>query len=222
MKKLLSTLAAFTCLAGISQDYTLSPTNLDVSGNPGDFMLSTLIVNNPTSSEIMISFERIEKNLPPNWTSCFCFPDCIAPWIDTMTFVINPFSCDSIKPNYGTDLTVPGIGYITIILHQVGYESIVDTVHYSGSTLPAGTTEPVLSPVSVYPNPFAGKLFLDNSRHENFSVAIFDVTGQLVFSKEHLEADLEVLELDFLSPGVYFLRMEAIGKPGATIRLVRE
>ena len=118
-------------LKGFSQDYSLDSTGVHAQGNPGDLFLATLIVTNNSGSDITLHLNRIVSNLPPGWTSCFCYPICIAPLIDTLTFTIPALGVDSIKPNFGTD-SIPGIGHITITLYQVG-ESVpsdMDTIFF--------------------------------------------------------------------------------------------
>src|SRR5262245_8728271 len=140
MKKLFCVVSASLLLitGAFSQDYTLDSTRIHANGNPGDLFLASLIVTNNSNATITMHLQRIVKNLPANWTSCFCYPHCIAPWVDTLTFSIAPLSMDSIKPNFGTD-SIPGTGYITILLVQQGAESnLQDTIFFTGSTLSTG------------------------------------------------------------------------------------
>ncbi len=216
MKKIYSLILTLFVVCGLSaQSYTLSPTHLNVQGNPGDFMLSTLVVNNPSASQITIHMERIVKNLPANWTSCFCFPTCIAPFIDTLTFSIAAFSNDSIKPNYGTDPNTPGIGYITIKLYQEGFPNAIDTVYFSGSTLSASGIDELsyASNFSAYPNPFNDLLTLRNNTTEDYSLSVYNSTGEIVFKKENISGLIQTVDLSFLSEGIYFIKSEfASGK----------
>lgn len=197
-----------------AQDYTLNPSNLNVQGNPGDFMLSTLIVNNTSGNNITMHLKRIVKNLPTNWSSCFCYPKCLAPFIDTLTFNIAPFSMDSIKPNYGTD-SVPGIGYVTITLYQQGFSNNIDTIAFSGSTLStSGVNDPVFSSkFTYYPNPFSNSLTIQNNNAELYALFLYNSTGGLVYRKESISSVSEKLDLEFLECGIYYLKSEfASGK----------
>src|SRR5262245_14770620 len=117
MKKifLIAFLISITGAKSFCQVYSLDSSRIHVQGNPGDLMLASLVITNNTSDSITILLSRIVKNLPPNWNSCYCYPECLAQDRDTFTFSIAPFSSDSIVPNFGTDST-PGIGYITTVL----------------------------------------------------------------------------------------------------------
>ena len=200
MKILITTIFIFIfCRIAFSQSYALNPTHLNVQGMPGDFMLSTLIVNNSSGAPITMHLKRIVKNLPPYWTSCFCFPDCIAPWIDTMTFVLPAGVTDSIEPNFGTD-SVPGIGYITITLYQEGFPNHIDTITFSGSTLPAGIISIVESGINIFPNPVSQIL---NISCKNFSYAgLFSMDGRNVLRIQNSTVDVSALH-----DGIYFLKI---------------
>lgn len=224
LKKIYSFILTLFVVCGLSaQSYTLSPTHLNVQGNPGDFMLSTLVVNNPSASQITIHMERIVKNLPANWTSCFCFPTCIAPFIDTLTFSIAAYSNDSIKPNYGTDPNTPGIGYITIKLYQEGFPNAIDTVYFSGSTLSTSGVNEVsyASNFAAYPNPFNDVLTVCNKNMEDYTLSVYNSTGEIVFRKENISAMNESVDLSFLCEGIYFVKSEFTSGKTVSNRIVK-
>lgn len=195
---------------GLAQNYSLNPTGLNAQGNPGDFLLSTLIVNNTSGNNITMHVKRIVKNLPPNWTSCFCFPVCVAPFIDTLTFNIPPYSMDSIKPNYHTDPSTLGIGYVTIILYQVDYPNNIDTVVFSGSTMSSSgiSTNSFASNFTSFPNPFSNTLTLLNNNSESYSASVYNSTGEVVYRKENVSSTTEPVNLEFLPDGIYFIKLE--------------
>lgn len=210
MRKIFTSLflSVLLCPDGFSQNHSLNPTRLDAHGNPGDLMLSTLVVNNTGSSAVTLHMKRIIKNLPPNWTSCFCYPFCIAPFIDTLSFTISPFSCDSIKPNYGTDSLVPGIGYITIILYEDGFPNNIDTVAFSGSTLPLGVSSEISeSSFSLFPNPCRDHFTVKNPGRENGKVSVYNVAGELQWMHT-VNFAVNELDVSALPAGLYFIRIE--------------
>ncbi len=170
-------------------------------------MLSTLIVNNTSNSTISIHVERIVRNLPPNWTSCFCYPWCVAPFIDTLTFPIAPFSSDSIKPNYHTDPSIPGIGYVTITLYQVGFPNNIDTVAFSGSTLLAsGIEEPLTTTIDIYPNPVTENLIVSNPSNTSCILRIYNAAGEMITEKG-ISDKKSVLGLRQLPEGYYTIQI---------------
>ena len=205
MKILITTIFIFIfCRIAFSQSYALNPTHLNVQGMPGDFMLSTLIVNNPSGAPITMHLKRIVKNLPANWTSCFCYPYCIAPFIDTLVFSISPFSSDSIKPNYGTD-SLPGIGYITIILYEEGFQNNLDTITFSGSTMASGINENFINSISVFPNPVTDYLIVSNTSSVPFSVSIFNSLGEMMGEKSY-SGTKSVISFNGFPEGYYFIQ----------------
>lgn len=219
---------SFIFIASISlnlsaQDYILNPTNLNVQGNPGDFMLSTLIVNNTSANTITMHFERIVKNIPVNWSSCFCYPACLAPSIDTLTFSIAPFSSDSIKPNYNTDLSTPGIGYVTITLYQQGFPSSIDTIAFSGSTLSAsGINETAFSPnFTAYPNPFNTSLTIHNKSPESYTLSVFNSSNEIVYFKKSTSSLTEKHSLGFLPDGIYVIKSEFVSGKMVSNKIIK-
>ena len=215
MKKLFCVvlLVLFTGIKTFSQDYSLDSARIHSQGNPGDLFLSALLVTNNSSSDITLHLTRIIKNIPVNWTSCFCFPTCIAPWIDTLTFSIPAFGVDSIKPNFGTDPIDPGIGYITITLTQEGESSLspADTIYFSGSTLSTGIHDVTEKHISIYPNPFVDgeiNIQLADATNEKAEYSITNLLGQeLLRNVTVIQNNSFKVNVNALVAGSYFLKI---------------
>ena len=214
MKKFIAVPLILFALLVRSQDYNLIPVNPNAQGNPGDlFRASVHVQNTNGESDIVMHLKRIVKNLPPYWTSCFCFPDCIAPWIDTMTFLLPAGVTDSIEPNFGTD-SVPGIGYITITLYQEGFPNHIDTITFSGSTLPAGIISIAESGINIFPNPVSQIL---NISCKNFSSAeLFSADGRKVLRIQNSTVDVSALP-----DGIYFLQIIS-GSKTFTSKIIKQ
>ena len=209
-----------SCGVSFSQDYSLNSTKLNAHGSPGDFMLSTLVVNNASGSTITMHMQRIVKNLPANWTSCFCYPTCIGPLIDTLTFSIAPFSKDSIKPNYGTDPSTPGIGYITIRLYQEGFPNNIDTIAFSGNTLTSGINEDLLNAIAVFPNPVTDCLVVSNTSSAPISVTVFNSIGEIVAEK-YFSNKKSLVSFSEFSEGYYFIQVQFNSSQVITKRILK-
>lgn len=199
-------------IAGIklfSQNYFFDSTRVHAQGNPGDLFLSAFVITNNTSGPLTFHLNRIVKDLPSNWYSCFCYPTCIAPWIDTLTFTIPPIGSDSIKPNYGTD-SVPGIGYITTVLLIQDGESFspVDTIYFTGSTLSTSVNDIEETFGTIYPNPAEDfvEIIFPNFKAP-FDVLIYNTLGKEVL-KSRITSPHATFYIGALSPGVYFLRRD--------------
>lgn len=189
----------------IGQDYSIIPTNLNAQGLPATMFLSRATIQNNSGSTIELFMKRIVKDLPPNWTSCFCYPECIAPFIDTLWIVISAYSSDSIMPNYATD-TIPGLGTIEVELYQKGYESVIDTITFTGSTFSTGIHNYENDErITIYPNPFTNEITILNENGDNYSVAIYNIAGELVFSENDISGTTKNLSIGHLTNGVYFL-----------------
>ena len=186
-----------------SQDYTLVPTNPNATGQPGELFLAQIKIQNNSNEGISMHFERIVNNLPGTWTSCFCYPHCIAPWIDTMSFSIAAFSLDSISPNFGTD-SFPAIADVKIVLWQEGYINNPDTITFTGSTMAAEVTEtqPQFE-VIAYPSPFTEFIILEGVQNNDI-LNIINCQGEIV-ARQPISYGQNVIHLDELAPGAYYL-----------------
>ena len=60
--------------------------------------------------------------------------------------------------------------------------------------------------IQVYPNPFAGKLMINNQSKEILSLQILDLSGHSVFNKK-ISNSAERMDLSWLSNGVYFVKV---------------
>src|SRR5688572_26277599 len=190
-----------------AQNYILNPYNLNVTGNPGDFLLSGLTVSNPNPVDITIFINRIEKNIPNGWTSCFCYPTCLAPWLDTLTWTIPAGSSVDISPNFQTT-SVPGFGTVRAELWNFTSGSAVDTITFTGSTLSSGMNE-IISEFKLYPNPVKNTLFVEHINHQPFNLYIFDSLGKEVFFSDD---NSKILSLAQLSNGYYAVRIVQGGR----------
>ena len=186
MKKYLISFILFLGLHPVglnAQNYILDPYNLDVTGMPGDFLLASLAVSNPGTADIVIFINRIVKNLPPGWTSCFCYPMCVAPLLDTLTWTIPAGTSVDISPNFQTTIT-PGFGIVRVELLNLTSGSVADTITFTGSTMSTGITE-IKKDIQIFPNPVNDKLFIESSDAFPITVSIFDSTGKLVYHSDN-------------------------------------
>ena len=185
-----------------AQNYILNPYNLNVTGMPGDFLLSGLTVTNTNATDIDIFISRIEKTLPQGWTSCFCYPTCLAPWLDTLTWHIPAGTSVDISPNFQTS-AVPGFGTVRVELINLTSGSAADTITFTGSTLSSGIDD-IDSYIRLYPNPVNNILTIDIPDNKIFQLFILDMSGkEIYFSKGK---DKKIL-LNNIPTGEYVLRL---------------
>jgi hypothetical protein len=72
--------------------------------------------------------------------------------------------------------------------------------------------------LKLYPNPFTNILHITNS--EGYNVKILSQTGAIVHTQK-ITSSVEILHLQHLSTGVYFLRLEKDGQI-KTMKIVKQ
>lgn len=205
--KLLYTLFFILYLFCLSaQDIAYGKSAFDKTGIGGGMVTADVSFKNSGSDTIEIFVNRFYKNLPANWTSCFCFIQCHLPAEDTLRFKLAPDEIATIGVGFNTD-TLPGIGYVKITMEQVGGTQ-KDTLSFSGSTMIAGINE-LSSKASfkLYPNPSVDKVILSSVLEESFSARIFDITGKQVKEIQNLEGRKNEVSISDLIAGEYFLQL---------------
>jgi Secretion system C-terminal sorting domain len=74
--------------------------------------------------------------------------------------------------------------------------------------------------VKVYPNPFAGKLLIQNTTNATISLSIRDISGQLVFAKNFSNGETGI-DLAWLSAGIYTAQVK-IGDQSFNQKIVKQ
>src|SRR5207237_1288551 len=125
-------------------------------------LLPAVYITNMSGFNLNMRFTRLVKDIPNGWTSCFCYPQCISPTRDTLSFTVPGNSTLRISPNFGTD-SIPGFGKVILVLSVLGSEK-QDTLTFTGSTLQtAGINTNAKEKTFLYPNPTSDVLFLNGS-----------------------------------------------------------
>jgi hypothetical protein len=62
---------------------------------------------------------------------------------------------------------------------------------------------------SVYPNPFTENIIVE-AEEENFEVAIFDISGKIVYQNKHMSGD--IIPIEYLERGMYMYQIKANDK----------
>jgi len=137
MKPFFTTLIFLFLFTSVSaQDLIYSKSEFDKTGDPLTMVNPDVSFLNIGSDTIEIRVIRSFKNLPPNWTSCFCFTECNPPSVDTLQFFMAPLDKFIIGVGFNTD-SIPGIGFIKATFEQIGGTQ-KDTLNFSGNTLKKG------------------------------------------------------------------------------------
>jgi uncharacterized delta-60 repeat protein len=95
-------------------------------------------------------------------------------------------------------------------------ETILVARFHGGALLPpvVATTDVYHLPVSIYPNPVRDELNIELPKGR-FEVEVFDLQGRLVFSIGEEQSSFVTLDLHFLSPGIYGLKVT--GREGSYV-----
>jgi hypothetical protein len=189
-----------------AQNISYGKSTYDLTGDPTTMVTPELNFSNTGSSTIQVFVKRILVNLPPNWTSCFCFINCHPPAIDTLRFNLVPGQNASIGVGFNTDIN-PGIGYVRLTVEEVGGTQ-KDTLDFSGSTLLSGIKENFApSMFKLFPNPTIETLTIFSDFKDEYSIIITNHKGQTVKHFSDLKENTE-LSLRDLSVGVYFVTVK--------------
>jgi hypothetical protein len=195
-----------TVTAVFSQNIIYSKSTFAKSGDPGTSVTPDVSFLNSDSDTIEVLVVRFYKNLPANWTSCFCFLSCHPPTEDTLHFFVAPSEKIIIGVGFNTD-TIPGTGYVKITVEQIGGTQ-KDTLSFSGSTLQAGMSSYTKSETfKLYPNPVSDKLIINSEATEINTIKCFDMNGKLLKTFPVVKAKKHELSLGDLPCGEYLLQL---------------
>jgi hypothetical protein len=210
----------FLFTAASAQDITYSKSNFDETGDPTAMVTPEVSFLNTGPDSIEVFVNRFYKNLPANWTSCFCFISCHLPSEDTLRFFLAPMEKATIGVGFNTD-SIPGIGYVKITVEQIGGNQ-KDTLSFSGSTMFAGIGENSFSSsLKLFPNPTSDRLIINSSLNENYSVSVTNVNGQIVRHLSEFKTGKTEISLNGLPNGMFFIHLLYTSGRTETKRIIK-
>lgn len=180
-----------------------------MKGIPGDLFASTVSFSNSSSSVIYVVVDRYKNDIPPYWAVCYCYIQCHSPREDSIMVEIQPFSTTDITLQFKTDSVNPGIAKEGFNVYQVGFESNIQDIQMTASTLnDVGIVERHYSnQISIYPNPSTSYVSIEVS--ENISdVKVFDISGNLKEVHDQIQSRNFTLNTQEYADGVYFIQAE--------------
>jgi len=77
-----------------------------------------------------------------------------------------------------------------------------------GCFMPLNVPEIKGHKVYIYPNPFTNQLFIENLSEDAFHIKIIDVLGQIIYSTFFQNSKSNVLLLEHIPAGIYFLNIQ--------------
>ena len=169
----------------------------------------TYLVNNSTSS-IDFVWERIEYNMPSEWSAPFCDKNnCYAPFTTTAGFNLVTGESGLLKPIF-TPNSVEGIGTMKIRIYSVtaGF-AFDDTVTFQATTdgLVGVNDIAEASSISIYPNITRSTFSITSSSIVPTYYSIISSDGNVVSSLKPLSWQSEKSEIDvsLLQAGLYYV-----------------
>jgi len=94
-------------------------------------------------------------------------------------------------------------------------KSIVPIDDYTCVIFPIGIKESMMTTINLYPNPSKNKITI-NSENEIFEISVLKFQGQLILGRKADWQKQYTLDIQFLDPGLYFLKVKT--KAGVSIR----
>ena len=169
--------------------------------------MDTARMTNTSSNSINVFLIRIAKILPPNWQTCFCYPVCLAPFVDTLPWTIPGNSTIDICPGFFSDAITPGFAIEWVRIYEVGFENLADTLVFTANTGVLGISQQQRSSVDIYPNPCTDFLQIDFRNYDVRLLNIYDYTGTLILTYNYLSRDIFMLNTYEFCEGVYILHL---------------
>lgn len=163
------------------------------------------------SGDSVITWVRIENNLPNNWTSAICDKNnCYAPEVGRLNFILQQGD-SSIMDVHIYPANTSGVGTVSVMVWS-GTDSLnADTLNYEGNVWANSIKLVKAKEVNVYPNPANKELTLSFKANSVADVIIYDVLGNKQKSSTHT-GNLSTIDVSDLKPGIYFIRVIEDGK----------
>jgi hypothetical protein len=78
------------------------------------------------------------------------------------------------------------------------------------------------SSIQVFPNPFNDMIkIVQNSQNESVNIDLYDVSGKKILSQDFSNNEIENNGLEFLSKGIYFLKIQYVNGRFVTIKMLK-
>ena len=218
MKKLYTLLfiPVLSPVSGFTQDFAYSPgLTLDTELVTDTYGDATINVWTPDYSGITFRWNVLENTLPEDWTYSVCdYNSCYVgvPGGGTMTAIssaemssgITGFIKFTISPH-----DIPGLGTVRIWVYDQSNSAIGDTITFNFNHLAyAGVDVETDLPVSVYPNPASGTVFITNDFDQTLDYTITSLSGQLVETGQLAARSNTPVDISNILPGLYLVTIQ--------------
>lgn len=208
-----------------SQDFSLSLiTDTIISGAPGQELVAYANITNNTGLPVEIDIIRIEENMASGWASSLCVDVCLPPNIDSTRLYLPASQTQLFTFHFYSSMSEDSSN-ANILFRNAGNpaEFYEQRLYAETDSIYLGMEESadlLASKFSFYPNPASvGKsiqINIDPSIFQNSNqtatLVIFDQTGKKTGRIEEIKSGNNSLELQNLSPGIYFFSIRQMEK----------
>ena len=174
--------------SGYAQTFSISPKSLQLEDSIPVDGATTLQFDlaNLTSSDLALSWELIEFDLPVGWNYNLCdYLDCLLPPLPNqrdMQLIPANLATGVYMKLWVAPLDIPGDGVLRFHVYETGNTSTGDTITFrvnaSGFT---GILEDSADQIRVVPNPVSDQFYikgLPNSNQRDVYIYMIDITGR--------------------------------------------
>lgn len=220
MRRILLTLitVAFFSAGLLAQNFTVSPSPVDVTGNSSTSLIeaSSQVINN-TNEVLNLRWERIEE-IPSEWETLICDNQlCWGPAKSSNDFTLEPNAEGDMKPNFKPN-GVSGVGVVRMLIFDpLDSLNTVQEHVYTCDIVSVSVEEPTESDFTIYPNPAKDFVVLpENSKIKK--AILYNITGQQVKIFD-LVANTRRFDVADMMRGTYLLQF--IDETGAILHTTR-
>jgi hypothetical protein len=153
--------------------------------------------------------DRYKNDHPPYWAICYCYIMCHSPAEDSILIEVQPFSTTDVTVQFKTDSVNPGTAYNSFNIYQTGFETNIQKLHMTASTIKNSvgiSKNSLVNNFKVYPNPTNDILNFSNEGSPIKGIRITDAIGAMKVSQE-INDDINSIDLSGFPQGIYFLEI---------------
>ncbi len=208
MKKLIL-LTGFILMGflGFAQSFTVYPSPASVSGLASEpYFEAVSHVENNTSNELTLYWERIVNDIPADWNSSMCDnSQCYVPQVYLMDFTIG-VGDESILDVRFYPAGLVGEGEVEVLVYDPtdSLNTVVSHKYYGTATLPTDVEDLVEENFKVYPNPATDYIILPQNNSAQ-QAAIYNIAGQQIRLID-LQNGTERINISDLNRGLYLVQ----------------
>jgi hypothetical protein len=215
MRAKIFVLVLFGALLGKAQTYSVSPAKtVTFTAALNNITIHDIFQTNTGTSKIVLKWELITINLPPQWNYSMCdYATCYS------SIPAGPNTMDSVAAGaqgfLGLNIdpgTTDGTGFVKVFVYQDGFKPNGDTLTWHVKT-PAVSVEEIYgnSGIKIFPNPVVHTLSVDLGNYEISSGTITDVSGRKVMDLT-LNPGHNKIDVSHLAKGFYVLLLDTEDK----------